>query len=108
MWANIVRRCEEEGWTDDGGNLLTPKTVTFLDANKYVIKPFTVGSKNAFVTCLPSTAGTQPPRFVANHWWGQTVASFLSCIEQFVRDFGSNIYDEDDQRGGGMTMDTPI
>jgi len=108
VWANIVRRCEEEGWINDEGNLLTPKTVTFYDANRYVIKPFTVGSKNAFVTSLPSTAGTQPPRFVACHWWGQTVANFISCIEQLVRDFGSNIYDEDDQRGGGLTADTPI
>jgi len=108
VWANIVRRCEDERWMDDEGNLLTPETVTFYDANKYIIKPFTVGSKNAFVSCLPSTAGTQPPRFVASCWFGETMANFISCIEQLVRDFGSNMYDEDDQRGGGMTADTPI
>lgn len=33
---------------------------------------------------------------------------FINCVEQLIRDFGSNKNDDDDQRGGGMTADTSI
>ena len=65
-------------------------------------------STKSFAKCLPSTAGVHPPRFFASHWWGEPVCDFVSCIEQFVRDFATNAEDEDDKRGGGMTEDTPI
>jgi len=108
MEANIDRRCDEEGWTDRDGNALTPKTVSFHDANKHVIQPFTEEKNQPFVSCLPSTAGPQSPRFYVSHWWGDTVTDFIYCIEQFVRDFQTNDNDEDDRRGGGLTADTPI
>ena len=33
---------------------------------------------------------------------------FIKCLEQAVRDFARNSSDKDDQRGGGMTEDTPV
>jgi len=113
VMANITRRCEEEGWKDFKGNVLTAENVTLYDAEKYVIRPFTVEKQQSFVTCLPSTAGPQPPRFFVSHWWGEPVKDFVHCVEQFVRDFGLNLNglslgDLHDRRGGGMTADTPV
>jgi len=110
--ANIITRCKKEGWTNRDGELLTPKTVTLYDADTYVIRPFNVNSQLSFVTCLPSTAGAQPPRFFINHWWGEFVMEFIHCLEQAVRDFTRNFHGghicSEDQRGGGMTVDTPV
>ena len=106
--ANIIRRCIKEGWTDRDGKALTPETVTLYDANKYVILPFTKKDQKSFVSCLPSTAGPQPPRFFVSHWWGESVSDFISCVKQFIEDFSANECDEDERRGGGMTADTPI
>ena len=61
-----------------------------------------------FVSCLPSTAGNQLPRFFASHWWGEPIVDFVACIEQLVRDNSRNDEDKDDKRGGGLTIDTPI
>jgi len=106
--ANIKRRCIKEKWLNYEGKLLTPKEVTLYDTDKYVIKPFTMKQRQSFVTSLPSTAGNQPPRWVASHWWGQPIMELIQCIEQFIRDFGINFYDDEDSRGGGMSADTPI
>merc|ERR1740124_958110 len=106
--ANMERRCAEEGWVNHFGKLLTPKTVTLYDINKLVTKPFTKAKKQSCVTCFPSTAGPQTPRFFISHWWGNTFTDFIQCVEQAVRDFSWNGCDEDDRRGGGMTHDTPI
>ena len=106
--ANIMKRCVAEGWTNFKGELLSPEDVTLYDADKYVICPFTIKYKKLFVMCLPSTAGSQPPRFFISHWWGELVKDFIACIEQAVRDFTENRSDEDDRRGGGMTQDTPV
>merc|ERR1740124_1764282 len=106
--ANIIRRCKKEGWSDHKGKLLTLETVTLYDVDKYVIRPFTVSRQLSFVSCLPSTAGAQPPRFFISHWWGEAVMDFIECLEQAVRDFYRNIDDSDDARGGGMTADTPV
>jgi len=110
VWANIVRRCVLEGWTDYNGELLKPEDVTLYDAHKYVIRPFTVEKKTSFVRALPSTAGSQPPRFFISHWWGCPVIQFMQCLEQAVLDFRVNcgIYGDQDSRGGGMTADTPV
>jgi len=111
VMANIIKRCVAEKWTNYKGDLLSSENVTLYDADKYVIRPFTVKSKKSFVTCLPSTAGSQPPRFFVSHWWGEPVLDFIACIEQAVRDFtynSRNSGDDDDRRGGGMTQDTPV
>jgi len=106
--ANIKRRCVLEGWTNLDGKLISAEEVTMYDADRYVLRPFTVFKKQSFVTSLPSTDGYQRPRWVVSHWWGGTIIEFVQCIEQFVRDFGTNHYDDEDKRGGGMTDDTPI
>jgi len=109
--ANVVRRCEREGWVNIHEGVtteLTENTVTLYNVNKYVIMPFTEEKKLSFVSCLPSTAGDQAPRFFASHWWGEPLIHFVSCIEQLVRDNGRNKSEKDDRRGGGITEDTPI
>lgn len=110
VMATIVRRCKEESWTDLKGNALTPETVSFYDVDTYVVRPFTVKKSQSFVTCLPSTAGSQPPRFAVSHCWGQSVSDFIKCLEQCVLDFARNDngYGDQNRRGGGMTVDTPI
>merc|ERR1740124_1115921 len=106
--ANIIRRCKKEGWSDHKGKLLTLETVTLYDVDKYVIRPFTVSRQLSFVSCLPSTAGAQPPRFFISHWWGEPVIDFMKCLEQVVQDFARNVNNSQDARGGGMTADTPV
>jgi hypothetical protein len=110
--ANVERRCEKEEWKDWKGTLLTPEKVNMYDVNKYIIKPYTKESKSSFVETLPSTAGTQPPRFFVSHTWGETFFHTMDCIEQMVRDFSLNetnfLYLQHDRKGGGMTEDTPI
>jgi len=107
--ANIIARCEKEGWVSTfDGKSLNPDTVTLYDVNEYIVLPFTKDSQVSFVETLPSTAGTQPPRFFVSHWWGEPFVRTLACLEQFVKDFSKNSYDSDDARGGGMTIDTPI
>ena len=106
--ANIIRRCVAEAWKDHQRNLLTPEKVTLYDVDKYITRPFTKDSKSSFVERLPSTAGTQPPRFFVSHWWGEPFVKTVACLERFIKDFKKNSNDEDDARGGGMTIDTPI
>ncbi len=107
--ANIVARCETEGWVSTfDGKPLTPETVTLYDVNKYIVLPFTEESQASFVETLPSTTGTQPPRWFVSHWWGELFVHTLACLEQFVEDFSVNFDNTDDVRGGGMTEDTPI
>lgn len=107
VYANIVERCEKEGWVNYKGERLTPETVTLYDVNKYIVLPFTKDSQASFVETLPTTGGTQDPRFFLSHWWGEPFVRTLACLEKFVEDFDWNPSD-DDARGGGMTIDTPI
>ena len=68
----IKRRCEKEKWTKpvykdgkktDEVERVTLETATLYDINKYIITPFTESSQKSFVETLPSTKGTQPPRW---------------------------------------------
>merc|ERR1740124_408960 len=108
--AIIIRRCVPEGWKNRDGVLLTPETVTLYEVNYYIILPYTKDSQMSFVERLPSTAGTQPPRWFVSHFWGEPVVDFMSCLKTHKRDFGANYenYEDHDRRGGGMTNDTPV
>merc|ERR1740124_1539407 len=108
VMANIKRRCLIERWVNFKGVGLDPNEVNLYDADRYVIRPYTVHRRKSLVARLPSTAGSQQPRFFVSHWWGEPVYDFINCVEQLIRDFGSNKNDDDDRRGGGMTADTPI
>ena len=68
----IKRRCEKEQWTravyksgkkSDDVERVTLENATMYDVNEYIIKPFTKYSQKSFVETLPSTKGTQPPRW---------------------------------------------
>ena len=108
IYANVKRRCTPEKWEDYNHNLLTPNQVSLYDVNKYVIREFTKHTKQSFVETLPSTAGSQPPRFFISHWWGEPISNFISCIERLVVDHARNSNAHNDQAGGGMTIDTPV
>ena len=103
---NIKRRCVPEGWENRQGELLTPETVTLYDVAKYIIHSYTKDKMESFVTCLPSTAGPQPPRWYASHWWGATVLDFVRCLEQHMRDFGTNGHREDQYGDDGSNNDS--
>lgn len=114
---NIKRRCVAERWVNYKGEPLDKETVTLYDCNNYVILPFTKSAGQSLVSCLPSTAGPQPPRWFASHWWGEGVLNFVRCLERHMMDFARNGYREhgiygdgsdDEDRGGGLTLDTPI
>jgi hypothetical protein len=46
-----------------------PSSVTLYDINTNIIMPYTAPAKKSFVEALPSTAGSQPPRWFASHFW---------------------------------------
>ncbi len=108
IYANAARRCNEEGWVNYKGKLVTPETVTLYDVDKYIVKPFTKDTQASFVETLPSTSGTQPPRIFMSHWWNMPLKDTIICLEQMYEDFKWNRNEDDDARGGGMSEDTPI
>ena len=119
IMANVKRRCEKEGWTrevvDSDTNSpsgtyirLTPDIVNMHDIERYVIGPYTQATGRSLVESLPSTAGPQPPRFFVVHTWNEKYENAMACIKTMIHDFSSNESTIDDERGGGMTIDTPI
>ena len=121
--ANMERRCVEEEWvsttstttsdlnttSDSESELpLTPEQVTWYDLNEYIILPYTQKSEASFVETLPSTAGTQPPRFFISHAWSETVHHTIDCIQQMIYDMNRNYDVGDEKKGGGMTRHTPF
>ena len=69
--AHIGRRCPAEGWTTWQGVPLTAEKVALYDADKYIIRPFTVAKKRAFVEMVARAA--QLPKWFVSHWWGEPV-----------------------------------
>lgn len=122
IMANVKRRCEKEGWTREvvdsdtstdspsGGTYirLTPDIVNMHDIERYVIGPYTQATGRSLVESLPSTAGTQPPRFFVVHTWSEKFENTMACVKTMIHDFSSNLISVSDRRGGGMTIDTPI
>ncbi|GFH44319.1 hypothetical protein CTEN210_00793 [Chaetoceros tenuissimus] len=119
IMANVKRRCEKEGWTrevvDSEPNRpsgtyirLTPDIVNMHDIERYVIGPYTQATGRSLVESLPSTAGTQPPRFFVVHTWNEKYENTMACVKTMIHDFSSNLISVSDRRGGGMTIDTPI
>lgn len=119
IMANVKRRCEKEGWTreivDPDTNSpsgtyirLTPDIVNMHDIERYVIGPYTQATGRSLVESLPSTSGTQPPRFFVVHTWSEKFENTMACVKTMIHDFSSNLISLSDCRGGGMTIDTPI
>ena len=95
--ANIIRRCLTEKRVNFKGEMiLDPKRANLYNADHYIIRPYTVRHRKSLVVRLPSTVGPQPPQFFVSHWWGESVYDFICCVEQFVRNFGRNVTDNDD------------
>jgi hypothetical protein len=119
IMANVKRRCEKEGWTREvldsytnrpSGTYirLTSDIVNMHDIERYVIGPYTQATGRSLVESLPSTAGTQPPRFFVVQSWSEKFENTMACVKTMIHDFSSNESNIDDDRGGGMTIDTPI
>jgi len=115
--ANVRRRCVTErwmAWRDNEGHklvkgiYLTPETVNLYHVNEFIIIPFTKISGKSLVESLPSTGGSQPPRWFVSHWWGEVIVDFMACLEAHMRDFRDNQNADDDERGGGVTEDSPV
>ena len=87
---------------------LTPEQVTWYDMNKYIIIPYTSSTESSLVETLPSTSGTQPPRFFITHAWSETIYHTIDCIQQMLQDMNRNYDKGDEKKGGGMTKHTPI
>ena len=77
--------------------------VALYDVNKFVILPFTVRRRCAFVEMVARAA--QSPRWFVSHWWGEPAVDFVACLEQHAQDYGR------DKTGramkGGVTDKTP-
>ena len=109
VMANVRRRCVAEGSLVNYKNeSITEESVMLYDVAKYIILPYTVNAKQPFFRAFPSTAGDQPPRWFASHWWVEPIVDFSDCIERLVIGFAPNKSFEDDRQGGGMTAKTPI
>mmetsp|Transcript_4057 Transcript_4057/g.5883 ORF Transcript_4057/g.5883 Transcript_4057/m.5883 type:complete len:641 (-) Transcript_4057:88-2010(-) len=118
IMENVKRRCVEEGWTravygpngrtGEYTRIRSPEEVNLYDIDKYVIGPFTDATQKSLVESLPTTAGAQPPRWFVSHWWGEQFQDTLACIRTMQFDFARNDRSSFDERGGGMTLDTPI
>ncbi|GFH54215.1 hypothetical protein CTEN210_10691 [Chaetoceros tenuissimus] len=86
--------------------------VTLFDILDLVVKPFTQATGKSLVECLPSTTGSQPPRWFVNNYNGEPFLHTMVCIEQMYKDFALSTNNNDANvfglSGGGMTEDTPI
>ena len=86
--------------------------VTLFDVLDLVVKPFSQATGKSLVECLPSTAGSQPPRWFVNNYNGEPFLHTMVCIEQMYKDFALSTNNNDANvfglSGGGMTEDTPI
>jgi len=117
VMQNVNRRCIKEKWkrqvykdgklTDEYIQLI-PKTVNMHDINQYIIKPFTRLTGKSFVESLPSTAGSQPPRWFISHTWSESFSHTMDCLMTHVKDFECNLNNSHEARGGGMILDTPV
>jgi len=109
LWANVKRRCIEEKWTSEWTKkLLSPETVNLHDVKKYVVKPLTEHTRESFVASLPSTAAYQVPRVYISAPFTLPIRELVVCLEAFVHNFRTNFTEEHDEKGGGMTPDTPV
>jgi len=106
--ANVQRRCAENKLLDNNQVPLTLETFSIADIYKYVVLPFTVASKNNFISCLPSTGGNQTPHIFINWQWSANFFEFVAIVEAYVHDFSTNSCPKHEEKGGGMTEDTPI
>lgn len=77
VFALVERMCEEGSMMSSlpgkpPSPIKDPNLVTLYDINANIIVPFTKPVKQSFVEALPSTAGTQPPRWFMSHFWVRT------------------------------------
>ena len=86
--------------------------ISIYDVIETVVIPFTQATGKSLVECLPSTAGSQPPRWFVNNYNGEPFLHTMACIEQMYKDFALSTNNNDANvyglSGGGMTEDTPI
>lgn len=103
---HIYKQCSAEQWVDIGeysptrGKLLTPVAdpikQDLVPVNLYhildiVIKPGTRGLDCSYVELVAKQP--QIPKWFVSHFWGESVALFVMCIEQHRLDRGLSLED---------------
>lgn len=111
--ALVLRLCKEKKMMSSIPGeapwpITDPNKVTLYDINANIIIPYTKPFQTSFVEALPSTAGTQNPRWFMSHFWGEPFLHTMACIETLYQDFSDNFQPDSFARGGGMTLDSPI
>ena len=103
--AHIKRRCEAEGWKKDQQETeqLSPGKVNLHDCLKYVVRPFTIQRRCAFVEMVARS--TQSPRWFVSHWWGEPLVNTVACLARHSADYGTDAAGE--AVPGGTSEDTP-
>lgn len=87
--AEAGNRCAAERWTSTApgsSGVLTAKTMTLYDLATHAIQPLANATGLSVVETLAS--GPQPPSWFVSHWWGETLADFVRCLERHCRDRG--------------------
>jgi len=86
IMRHIENRCEHETWMALDGKRLTPASVTWIDAMRYVFKPCTETHRCSYVERIAKER--QLPIWFVSHWWGEPFCKTLEVIEQHARDRG--------------------
>jgi hypothetical protein len=82
--------CSSEGWTSTDpsrlGQTLTPDEITLYDIMTRLVKPATTAKRCSYVELVATSA--QRPKWFVSHWWGESVGSFIKCLQQHSIDRG--------------------
>jgi hypothetical protein len=92
--------CVSEGWPSYSpqsgswdGAPIEPDNLNLYELVHYYIEPQTKERKCSMVELIAD--GPQPPDYFVSHWWGESQAHFIACLEQYVTDHGHLGVDED-------------
>eukprot|EP00927_Polykrikos_kofoidii_P046413 TRINITY_DN40654_c0_g1_i2.p1 TRINITY_DN40654_c0_g1~~TRINITY_DN40654_c0_g1_i2.p1 ORF type:complete len:674 (-),score=83.65 TRINITY_DN40654_c0_g1_i2:69-2090(-) len=75
---HVRRRCVVEGWVNRSGMSISWNRASLYDVVEWVIKPLTARKSRSYVEAV--ACGPQVPRWFVSHWYGQSVADFVKCL----------------------------
>eukprot|EP00304_Pavlova_gyrans_P014459 CAMPEP_0206063078 /NCGR_PEP_ID=MMETSP1466-20131121/58047_1 /ASSEMBLY_ACC=CAM_ASM_001126 /TAXON_ID=44452 /ORGANISM="Pavlova gyrans, Strain CCMP608" /LENGTH=880 /DNA_ID=CAMNT_0053438447 /DNA_START=101 /DNA_END=2742 /DNA_ORIENTATION=- len=87
IYDEARRRCVEEGWTDSRTGLpIHPDEINLYHLEEHLIRRATAAAQCSMVELV--APGPQAAAWFVSHWWGETVADFIACLERFCLDKG--------------------
>jgi len=87
IYDEARRRCVEEGWTDSRTGLpIHPDEINLYHLEEHLIRRATAAAQCSMVELV--APGPQAAAWFVSHWWGETVAEFIACLERFCLDKG--------------------